>query len=176
MSSKATKGGVVTQTGGKAPRKALAVWSAKRTAPKSGGVKKEKGVRVAVTVEGGDGQTRAGERERKRKAGVGGGESAGMRKRTVESIMTEGAEGVVEKEVIPSSLQDTESEAEDGKGTSYSDELKLLCSESMCAGNSKAYCRRSSEDSVRLSTLVQVGTVSFAVAASSSRNSKLCCC
>ena len=130
MSSKATKCGVVTQTGGKAPRKALAVWSAKRGAPTSGGLKKEKGVRVAVTVAGGDGQTRAGERERKRKAGGGGGESAGMRKRTVESIMTEGAEGVVEKERIPSSLPDTGSESEGGRATA-----QLMCSERMCAGD-----------------------------------------
>lgn len=56
---------VFTPTGGKASRKALAVRSAKRSAPKCGGVKKDRHVVTDITMALGDSQTRAGERKRK---------------------------------------------------------------------------------------------------------------
>ena len=62
---------VFTPTGGKAPRKALAVRAAKRSAPKCGGVKKDRHVVTDITMALGDSQTRAG--ERKRKAALAGG-------------------------------------------------------------------------------------------------------
>ena len=65
MSSRMTASGVRTPTGGKAPRKALAVRAAKRSAPKCGGVKKDRHVVTDITMALGDSQTRAGERKRK---------------------------------------------------------------------------------------------------------------
>ena len=62
---------VFTPTGGKAPRKALAVRMAKRSAPKCGGLKKDRHVVTDITMALGDSQTRAG--ERKRKAALAGG-------------------------------------------------------------------------------------------------------
>ena len=85
MSSRGMKQVGRTPTGGMAPRRALAVKMAKRSAPKCGGVKEEKGVRTEITAVGGDEHTRAGERERKRKGVT---EEAGGRKRTIESIMS----------------------------------------------------------------------------------------
>lgn len=68
---------VFTPTGGKAPRKALAVRAARRSAPKCGGVKKEKAVRTDITRQGGDGNTRVGERKRKAALAAGGGSFEG---------------------------------------------------------------------------------------------------
>jgi len=65
MSSRGTKCGPVTSTGGKAPRKALAVRSAQRSAPKCGGLKKDRHVVTDITMALGDSQTRVGERKRK---------------------------------------------------------------------------------------------------------------
>jgi len=68
---------VFTPTGGKAPRKALAVRAAKRSAPKCGGVKKDRNVRTDITMELGDSQTRVGERKRKAALAAGGGSFEG---------------------------------------------------------------------------------------------------
>jgi hypothetical protein len=68
---------VFTPTGGKAPRKALAVRAAKRSAPKCGGVKKDGYVRTDITMELGDSQTRVGERKRKAALAAGGGSFEG---------------------------------------------------------------------------------------------------
>ena len=68
---------VFTPTGGKAPRKALAVRAAKRSAPKCGGVKKDGYVRKDITMELGDSQTRVGERKRKAAQAAGGGSFEG---------------------------------------------------------------------------------------------------
>ena len=68
---------VFTPTGGKAPRKALAVRAAKRSAPKCGGVKKDRHVVTDITMALGDSQTRAGERKRKTALAAGGGSFEG---------------------------------------------------------------------------------------------------
>lgn len=70
-----------TATGGRAPRKALAVRAVKRSAPKCGGVKQQKAVRTAITTAGADNNTRAG--KRKRNTAV-----ASARKSTIDSIMS----------------------------------------------------------------------------------------
>ena len=68
---------VFTPTGGKAPRKALAVRAARRSAPKCGGVKKDRNVRTDITMALGDSQTRVGERKRKAALAAGGGSFEG---------------------------------------------------------------------------------------------------
>ena len=77
MSSRMTASGVRTPTGGKAPRKALAVRMAKRSAPKCGGLKKDRHVVTDITMALGDSQTRAGERKRKAALAAGGGSFEG---------------------------------------------------------------------------------------------------
>jgi hypothetical protein len=68
---------VFTPTGGKAPRKALAVRAAKRSAPKCGGVKQDRHVRTDITMELGDSNTRVGERKRKAALAAGAGSFEG---------------------------------------------------------------------------------------------------
>lgn len=92
--SRASKQGVRTPTGGLAPHKELARRAAMRSAPTSGGLKKEKCVRTDITRKGGDGNTRAGEEKRKAAVAAFVGDAVGLdnvaigRKRTIESIMS----------------------------------------------------------------------------------------
>lgn len=98
MSSRGLKQVGRTSTGGMAPRRALAVSAARKSAPKEGGVKQEKAVRKDITRKGGDGNTRAGEGKRKaavvegdkdKEMVMGRVEAYYGRKRTIESIMSE---------------------------------------------------------------------------------------
>ena len=68
---------VFTPTGGKAPRRALAVRRARQNAPKCGGVKQDRHVLTDITAALGDSQTRVGERKRKAALAAGGGSFEG---------------------------------------------------------------------------------------------------
>jgi hypothetical protein len=67
-----TSNPVFRPTGGKAPRRALATRAARKSAPRHGGVKQERAVRVSITEADGD-SSREGERKRKAALAAGGG-------------------------------------------------------------------------------------------------------